>query len=113
MRLTPTRNAAEPILLVLALGCILLASSGDADVPQPPPFLRSRGPASENSKDRERYEWLVTHSTRTGEIPRNIRNRELRFVREKFRSKVAKGAADFDWRPRGPYNVGGRTRAFA
>ncbi len=99
--------------MALVLGCILLASSGDADVPQPHPLQNSREPASENTPDRGRYEWLLTRSAITGEIPRNIRNRELRFVQERFRSKVAKGAADFDWRPRGPYNVGGRTRAFA
>ena len=63
----------------------------------------------------ERAEWelLRLADPQTGEIPPNIRARELKFAQslptdnQIFRKKTS------DWKQIGPYNVGGRTRAAA
>lgn len=113
MCLLSIRKTARALFAALGLGGMLLASYGDSDALRAPADSAGREPASDNSVDRRRYEWLLTRSAVTGEIPKDIRNRELRFVRENFRTKVRKGAVDLDWRRRGPNNVGGRTRALA
>src|SRR5262245_32920644 len=68
------------------------------------------------------YEWTRLRDPATNRIPRSIRMRELRFAgsipsKESFRG-MNKGRApmavqSLDWSPRGPANVGGRTRALA
>jgi hypothetical protein len=63
----------------------------------------------------ERAEWelLRLADPQTGEIPPNIRARELKFAQslptdnQLFRKKTS------DWKQIGPYNIGGRTRAAA
>src|SRR5439155_16491713 len=82
-------------------------------------------PKLKNDKDdpaiRARIEWLRLHDPTTGKIPLHIRSRELEFV-----SHLPKhgGGSDLrqpnpgsnilktdSWTPRGPFNIGGRTRA--
>ena len=72
----------------------------------------------ENPNARELYEWTRLHDPGTGIIPPGIRQKELEFsarLPKKTSSALAKssGAQLFSWSPRGPYNVGGRTRALA
>lgn len=73
-------------------------------------------PTFENPQSRAQLQFRQTRSIRTGEIPDNIRFRELTFVSDRFRKSNTlprSSAAALEWHPRGPYNVGGRTRAFA
>ncbi|MGB2868805.1 MAG: T9SS type A sorting domain-containing protein [Bacteroidota bacterium] len=72
----------------------------------------------ENPNARELYEWTRLHDPRSGTIPPGIREKELAFsarLPKKVSSAMAKssGTQVFSWSPRGPYNVGGRTRALA
>lgn len=56
------------------------------------------------------YERMRLVNPATGEIPKNIRQKELAFANSKaFKS----GSTNTTWDHRGPYNVGGRTRALA
>ena len=78
--------------------------------------------SKEDPAARARFEWRRLRDPQTGQIPRNIRAKELEFAkslptREDFdftrndRDQVLfKGRA---WALRGPFNVGGRTRALA
>ncbi len=76
----------------------------------------------ENPNARWEYEWLRVRDPRTNEIPRNIRFEEVNFVksvpnRSQVSMKNVQGGASslntLNWNQRGPYNVGGRTRALA
>ena len=64
-----------------------------------------------------RFEWMRLRDPATGEIPRDIRRKELEFAsRLPSREQLAKngradGALVASWSRRGPFNVGGRTRA--
>ena len=51
----------------------------------------------------------------TGEIPKGIRKRELAYAHslQKMAKTTGKANQEFNWQALGPYNVGGRTRAFA
>lgn len=49
----------------------------------------------------------------TGEIPENIRARELSYARLLPAAGAERGSLALDFKSIGPYNVGGRTRAFA
>ncbi|MCH8286041.1 hypothetical protein IIB79_05865, partial [candidate division KSB1 bacterium] len=72
---------------------------------------------------RARYEWMRTRNPRTNEIPPNIRARELAYAstlptKENYIEVLRKSGSSenvqiLDWVPRGPFNVGGRTRALA
>jgi len=75
--------------------------------------------------DRASFDWLRFHDPATGQIPPGIRQRELDFAQQLPRrsgdlSFGAPGGLASDkqpktdpWLPRGPYNIGGRTRALA
>ncbi|MEN8120376.1 MAG: hypothetical protein ABFS35_08515, partial [Bacteroidota bacterium] len=49
----------------------------------------------------------------TGRIPDNIREKELKFIDNQKLNGKLKGAKATNWVHRGPFNVGGRTRALA
>ena len=66
--------------------------------------------ASDNPAERVVWEHLRLVDPNTGEIPRNIRKKEMIFAKTLPKSEVMNKA---NWIHRGPYNVGGRTRALA
>lgn len=83
-------------------------------------FLAPMGEGTpDNPKARLEYEWMKLHDPATGKIPANIRTKELAFVRKlprKYESNSGFNKTTIFqpyWRARGPYNIGGRTRAFA
>ncbi|HZV13556.1 MAG TPA: flagellar basal body rod modification protein, partial [Candidatus Kapabacteria bacterium] len=77
----------------------------------------------DNANEQAQFEWLRQHDPATGKIPSHIRERELAFaahlpVRKNgiaLERVGVKGHAETQsatqWDPRGPYNIGGRTRA--
>lgn len=58
---------------------------------------------------RRRYDWIRLRDPETGRIPSNIREKELTFAK-RLPKKIRKADT---WNPRGPANIGGRTRALA
>ncbi|MBS1771867.1 MAG: T9SS type A sorting domain-containing protein [Bacteroidetes bacterium] len=70
---------------------------------------------SEEAKEMAEYEWLLYHDPATGKIPEHMRMRELAFAAtlpHASKTGLNKTTAA-TWQARGPWNVGGRTRAFA
>ena len=63
---------------------------------------------SENPKERVEWDLQRLADPNTGEIPKNIRQKELLFAKNLPKSK---SFSKNNWLHRGPYNVGGRTRA--
>ena len=65
------------------------------------------------------YEFMRLKSPHTGEIPRGIARKELEFARSLPTAESARSShfykgnqiPHFAWKNRGPYNIGGRTRA--
>lgn len=66
----------------------------------------------ENPEARFQYEFDRLKDPKTGEIPKNIRKKELAFSKQ-LPKKAAKTALESEWVQRGPFNAGGRTRAAA
>lgn len=103
-------------ILILAMACAAIAVTG---------YLMDRYPPSptlsgqlvdetsvgtyENPRARARFEWMRLRSPRSGHIPSGIRQRELQFAGSLPKRLDKTGS----WQPRGPINVGGRTRAMA
>ena len=58
------------------------------------------------------YEYERLKSPLTGKIPDNIHKKELDFAKQ-IQGNTLKGLKASDWTHRGPFNVGGRTRAMA
>jgi len=82
---------------------------------RPNSFVSSR---NENIQGRAEYEYLRLRSPKMGKIPVNIRSKELAFAKSlPARSVLQKNRLDklnaAKWQQRGPFNVGGRTRALA
>ncbi len=74
--------------------------------------------ASEGTKEdllaRKRYEWLRLRDPVTNEIPKNIGMRGLNFLKKLAKQTNLLGhPVTSDWIARGPWNIGGRTRALA
>jgi hypothetical protein len=73
--------------------------------------------SEENTAAKQYYDWLKLHDPATGEIPFDIRRRELAFSHKldqraasfKSASPSSTLAVGTDWISRGPNNVGGRT----
>jgi hypothetical protein len=73
---------------------------------------------ADNAQLRRLYEIELMQDPATGKIPEGIREKELAFAERirKSQGNIAGRVANDvieDWRPRGPFNVGGRTRALA
>ena len=66
--------------------------------------------ASDNPAERVVWERIRLADPTTGEIPHNIRQKEMIFAKTLPKSTATSKA---NWKHRGPYNVGGRTRALA
>src|SRR5438128_688869 len=73
---------------------------------------------------RDHWEWMRLHDPATGQVPPGMRQKELSFSRSLpkrgalapkgvIKGKRTMGLAPSDWARRGPWNVGGRTRAVA
>jgi len=58
---------------------------------------------------RRRYDWVRLRDPSSGQIPANIRKKELAFAKQ----LPKKAQATSTWNQRGPTNIGGRTRALA
>lgn len=75
----------------------------------------------EDPAAREKWEWRTLHDPATGEIPKDARRREVAYSRTlpmREDGRLFKGGGmlsipDNEWTNRGPYNIGGRTRALA
>ena len=66
--------------------------------------------------DRDKYFFRLLRDPATNQIPKNIRQKELKFAKilsEKNKLKKISAAISLDWKEAGPNDVGGRTRALA
>ncbi len=96
---------------LILTGIISFLIVGLVDFSQP---VKDLGPISGGNANiddsRARYEWEHNRlkDPATGEIPKNIRRKEIAFASKLPNDKQLKNV---DWLARGPYNVGGRTRA--
>lgn len=73
------------------------------------------GTLSEGLSERQKWEWMRYHDPATGKIPHDIRIAELDFANTlpKRNNQKAEGVLSNQWVSRGPWNIGGRTRALA
>ncbi|WP_103865050.1 T9SS type A sorting domain-containing protein [Aquimarina sp. I32.4] len=72
----------------------------------------------DNAIERFNFEYNKIKDPRTGKVPDDIRRKELKFsrkirVKKSFSRSTSKSKEFSDWKSRGPFNVGGRTRALA
>ncbi|HIC74471.1 MAG TPA: exo-alpha-sialidase, partial [Candidatus Marinimicrobia bacterium] len=111
----------KPFLTVLICFCTVFIVSDryNSSIPSDA-IIRARSEigAKEDPFARWRFDWLRTRDPQTKRIPEGIRQRELKFAKilptaEQFRLNRGFGSRGTGWRKRGPYNVGGRTRALA
>ncbi len=112
------------IVLLLAGVLMTIGAAGvwallhqESEIPQAPrpPKIRSSAGSIDDPYGRARHEWLRLHDPATGRIPSGIRERELAFAATLPTRENAQGMSNaaITWNRRGPYNVGGRTRAMA
>lgn len=75
----------------------------------------SASPTEEEKENRHKYERMMYADPSTGEIPKSIRSLELLYLRDMIsESAMNRMASDtLNYTSRGPWNVGGRTRAIA
>lgn len=84
-----------------------------------PEFEKEEGHSIELKIDRNRYFHMILQDPETKQIPPNIREREINYVRQIQKKKSGQNYRvkdvnnSFKWTEAGPNNVGGRTRAIA
>ena len=118
MKRASTLMQAFTLVMAGVLFVMAFSAGRPGDRPEPPAM-----PTVDEQKDdpgaAARFEWLRLRDPATGEIPRDIRRKELEFAsRLPSREQLAKGghasgSLAISWSARGPFNVGGRTRALA
>jgi hypothetical protein len=75
-------------------------------------FFQDEG-LTNNLQDRKNWEWNRVKDPVTNSLPKDIRARELEFASSLPNDASFSSYRDVMWVNRGPYNIGGRTRAFA
>lgn len=107
------------LALVMAVGVYLLVDPRPTS-PREQRSAGQEGVETENPGERLEWEWMRLRDPKTGVIPADIHRRELAFAARLPRREaiLAKSSAETElaaaeWEARGPYNVGGRTRALA
>ena len=90
-------------ILYFLVGFFLLSSCADQN-------KKTIAYASDNPAERVVWDRIRLADPNTGEIPKNIRQKEMMFAKTLPKSSVMSKA---NWLHRGPFNVGGRTRALA
>ena len=93
------------MLKILPFIISLILFNSDKQIDQPPIAY-----ALDNPAERVVWERLRLANPITGQIPKRIRQKEMIFAKTLPRSKKINKTA---WIHRGPFNVGGRTRALA
>lgn len=110
--------------VITAVAVHVLASfdAGPANTVTAPPAEPAAEGERRGHAERRQWEMMRLHDPVTGVIPANIRRRELAFsstipTREAYDAVMGKSSATgpvaSSWIHRGPYNVGGRTRALS
>lgn len=123
MPATALLRTAFPILLLAALGVAAFRFHSITAVPAGPrdwlSAMNAAGIGKENPEARHRWELMRLRDPATGQLPPTIAEREHQFARTlptregAVAAGLARAQVMFNWVPRGPYNLGGRTRAFA
>ena len=111
-------GSAFIVLTVLILIIVFYKRASESDIPK---SITGRSYLEETAthEGRENYEFLRLRDPKTGKIPSGIAGAQLRFTRsipavESFNKRNFErngGSLSPGWKNRGPYNVGGRTRA--
>ncbi|MDZ7332364.1 MAG: T9SS type A sorting domain-containing protein [candidate division KSB1 bacterium] len=68
---------------------------------------------AEDAMGRLRHEWLRLRDPLINQIPRNIGIEQLRFAKKLIEETQGYPSISTNWVTRGPWNIGGRTRALA
>jgi hypothetical protein len=68
------------------------------------------------SKEKQKWQFIRYRDPATNELPHGIRTLENKFINDNFRKNVKNPVGELqenDWQRRGPWHIGGRTRALA
>jgi hypothetical protein len=101
------------VMLCALLAVVALKRQHDVKQPAAKPLNpKSLFSSKENPRARSEYEFAKVANPETGEIPKDIRRLELEYA-ETLPVSAERGLENITWTHRGPFNVGGRTRALA
>ena len=103
---------------VFLLGLLAIAfwighslSVPDNALPDDRPVAATEG-TEDNPLARLEYDWLRLRNPATGQIPKDMAQREMAFA-HRLAQQTTGYSVSANWAARGPYNIGGRTRALA
>ncbi len=110
------RKLLIPVIAGFIVAAFYIISGAQPTPIQSKGFGAAEALGSDDDADaRYTYEWGLLHDPATGKIPENIRAKELAFVatlpNDAYVDAARTTSVSPTWQPRGPWNVGGRTRA--
>ena len=103
--------------VIISIACIFLSCSRNTNTVQEKKIKTQTGEAESEARERVRWEFKRLKEPATGRIPGMIREKELAYAatlpkaNEHFSNGNARTNGTWDFR--GPWNLGGRTRALA
>lgn len=100
-------------ILPWLIGCVLLANAAVFVSGREGLDMEEQENALDELGGRQAWEWAMLHDPATGKIPEGARVRELAYLRSLQAAYPANKLRGDVWNSRGPWNVGGRTRALA
>jgi photosystem II stability/assembly factor-like uncharacterized protein len=106
------------LVIISVVGVVVLVHFLERAPSTSPTTRAIQSAASEGTGEdplaRRRYDWLRLRDPAANEIPRDIGTRELEFVKSlASHTKPERLTTSREWVARGPYNIGGRTKALA
>ncbi len=105
-----------PVISLFICSAFYIVSDTGQQAPREKQYLGAEDAmgADDDANARMHYEWSMLADPATGKIPAHIREREMAFAATLPNDRYAAASrttAGLNWAPRGPWNVGGRTRA--
>jgi hypothetical protein len=97
-------------ILVILVSTIAVISLSDLDFRKPLGTINAGDGNTDNPEARNQWMLDRLKDPATGEIPANIKHLEMEFAKK---LPTDAGQRNLEWLSRGPYNIGGRTRAIA
>ncbi|MBT3208470.1 MAG: T9SS type A sorting domain-containing protein [Bacteroidetes bacterium] len=103
----------ELLIVLASFSLFFLLNNRENDKFETKQIIGTIGESGNASLQADRIAWEINRlkDPKTGRIPENIRRRELEFA--KTLPKNLNKSKSINWTKRGPWNVGGRTRAAA
>lgn len=107
------KKASFILIPAIILSLIVIQNTTDTDIKTINPKSFPKAYGMMNPEKRLERDVKMLADPRTGQIPKGIRKKELLYAQTLPKQYAHSRNGNHEWEAQGPFNIGGRTRAFA